>query len=297
MAARNELKVGVLVLMSAVVLTAGILFLQEYKRSSETTHWKIAFPQVGGLAGGDPVLVQGVKEGAVDQIELKGPVVVATIRMNKAIVLTSSSSVMVASQGLVGERVISIDLGPSGRPWNSDSLFPGEFSSGSPEVMSKVGPVLDGIDTALIAIRQVANDLHSSGALGRTIRSADRTTAELEAFLKEPRGPLRQAVSDFQASAASLHQITSTRQAKLEGTIDRVSDASEKFQQITSQLQEAATRLNAITERLENGKGTLGRLAQDTTVFENLKHASKNLDELVRDMKANPKRYLKISIF
>jgi len=297
MAASNELKVGVLVLMSAVVLTAGILFLQEYRRSSETTHWRIAFPQVGGLAGGDPVLVQGVKEGTVDRIELKGPVVVTTIRMNKAIVLTRNSTVNVASQGLVGERVVAIDLGPPGPPWNADSLFPGEFSSGSPEVMSKVGPVLDGIDTALAAIREVADDLHSSGSLGRTIKSADRASSEMEALLTETRGPLKQAVADFQAASASLRQLTTTRQAKVEGTVDRLADASEKFKQITAQFEEASTRLNAVASRIESGDGTLGQLSRDSTVYLNLKRASKNLDDLVKDMKANPKRYLKISIF
>lgn len=295
--ASNELKVGVLVLLGAGVLMGGILYLQEYKRHSETVTWKVGFREVGGLSSGDPVLVQGVKEGTVDGIVLRDGRVVATIRMNRHIMLTRNSTVSIASQGLVGERLVAVDLGAPGTPWPHDSLFSGEFSTGAPEVMSRVGPILDNVDSVLISLRAVANDLHSNGALTRSMKNVDQASADIAQLLKETHGPLREAFKDLEASAASLRQFTNTRQAKLEGTVDRFSDASEKFQKITAQFEQASTRLNEVARRLEAGEGTLGMLSKDTTVYAQLRRTSHDLDDLVRDMKANPKKYLKISIF
>src|SRR5438045_2528599 len=112
MAVTNELKVGVMVVISAFVLIVGIMFLKEIRGRSAVTHWKVGFLQVGGLSNGDPVLVQGVKRGDVDDIDLRGRVVIVDLKLRKEIRLTRSSRVAISSQGIVGERTVSIDLGP-----------------------------------------------------------------------------------------------------------------------------------------------------------------------------------------
>lgn len=295
--ASNELKVGVLVLLGAAVLTSGILYLQEYKRHSATTTWKVAFHEVGGLSSGDPVLVQGVKQGNVEDISLAAGKVVATIRLNRSIALTGSSRVSIASQGLVGERLVAIDLGPPGAPWPHDSLLVGEFSSGAPEVLSRIGPMLDNIDSVLVSLRRVGDDLHSSGSLTRSMKSVDQASADIASLLKDTRGPLRQAVTDFSATAASLREFTDSRKARLETTVDRFSEASQHFKKITEQFEDASTRMNLVARRMESGEGTLGKLSKDSTIYVQLHKTARDLDDLVKDMKANPKKYLKISIF
>ena len=73
MAVTNELKVGVMVVISALVLIGGIMFLKEIRGRSAVTHWKVGFLQVGGLSNGDPVLVQG---GSVPLMNWNNSVVV-----------------------------------------------------------------------------------------------------------------------------------------------------------------------------------------------------------------------------
>src|SRR5205823_4602 len=146
-----------------------------------------------------PVLVQGVKRGDVDDIDLRGRVVIVDLKIRKEIRLTRSSRVAISSQGIVGERTVSIDLGPPDAAWPPDSLFPGEFSSGAPEVMGH--------------------------------------------------------------------------------------------------LEEASDMLKKVTTRIENGEGTLGKLSKDSSAYDELHKAMKDLDELIKDMKANPRKYIKFSVF
>ena len=163
--------------------------------------------------------------------------------------------------------------------------------------MSRIGPMLDNIDTVLVSLRHVADDLHSSGSLKRSMKNVDAASADIATLLKDTRGQLRQAVGDLSAAAGSLRHFTDTRNSRLETTVDRFSDASEHFKKITEQFEDASTRVNSVARRLESGEGTLGKLSKDSTIYVQLRKTATDLDDLVKDMKANPKKYLKISIF
>ena len=55
-------------------------------------------------------------------------------------------------------------------------------------------------------------------------------------------------------------------------------------------------KIDAITYKINNGNGSLGKLVNDKELYENLKSASKELDELITDMKLHPERYVSFSI-
>ena len=55
--------------------------------------------------------------------------------------------------------------------------------------------------------------------------------------------------------------------------------------------------VQAITDKINKGEGSIGLLVNDDKLYNNLNNASENLDELMQDLKTNPGRYLKISIF
>ena len=87
------------------------------------------------------------------------------------------------------------------------------------------------------------------------------------------------------------------------------SDASEKINIITdsisevgfvdmiNNLEQTIQNFNSITAKIENGKGNLGKLMQDDALYTNLENSSKQLEELLKDMKLNPKRYVHFSVF
>jgi phospholipid/cholesterol/gamma-HCH transport system substrate-binding protein len=78
-----------------------------------------------------------------------------------------------------------------------------------------------------------------------------------------------------------------------------LSDSLSKLEtgKLFSELQNVVTRFDTITSALEKGEGSMGKLLTDEQLYENLKGASKQLDELLEDVKLNPKRYLHISVF
>ena len=73
--------------------------------------------------------------------------------------------------------------------------------------------------------------------------------------------------------------------------------ASVDFGQTVRMLQITLENVNGLLVNIENGKGSLGKLATDDAMYENLTNASKELEELLKEMKLNPKRFVHFSLF
>jgi phospholipid/cholesterol/gamma-HCH transport system substrate-binding protein len=63
-------------------------------------------------------------------------------------------------------------------------------------------------------------------------------------------------------------------------------------------LRSASNALHSITSRIEAGEGTLGKLhTDDAQLYDELRKTVKDLDALLLDMQANPRKYLNFSVF
>ncbi len=62
-------------------------------------------------------------------------------------------------------------------------------------------------------------------------------------------------------------------------------------------LQYTLDGVNQILDSIENGQGTLGKLVNDEALYKNLEGSSKELEELLREMKEHPKRFVHFSVF
>lgn len=55
--------------------------------------------------------------------------------------------------------------------------------------------------------------------------------------------------------------------------------------------------LSNILKAIENGEGNAGLLIKDDKLYKNLESSTKSMDALIEDIKANPRKYIKLSIF
>ncbi len=64
-----------------------------------------------------------------------------------------------------------------------------------------------------------------------------------------------------------------------------------------NKMNQSMDELNKLMVDINKGKGSLGKLMKDEELYNKLSSTSKSADELLKDMKENPKRYVHFSVF
>ena len=72
---------------------------------------------------------------------------------------------------------------------------------------------------------------------------------------------------------------------------------SNPTRETVERLSEVSNKLNQVISGINNGEGSLGKLAKDEELYNNLNKTSQNINSLILDLKENPKRYINISVF
>ncbi len=143
----------------------------------------------------------------------------------------------------------------------------------------------------------------------KTVSGVEASAQELQGLLKElsattteQRKELKALTASLRATSANLEKATSG--PEMERAIKRLDAISQKAEVSAQSLERGTHSLEEVMGRIERGEGTFGKLSKDEALYtsinktvENLNGASTDLRELLQDLKKNPKRYVKLSLF
>src|SRR5262249_53102740 len=141
----REIQVGITVLVALGITLWGVTWLKQFSLARQVRVWHVTFPQTGGLSTSDEVQVNGLRKGSVGSVALIGDHVAVDLALASDITLTRDCRVAVRNVGLMGEKVIAVDLHASGTPFGAGDTIPGIYEKGIPEVMAGVGGTIDAI--------------------------------------------------------------------------------------------------------------------------------------------------------
>jgi phospholipid/cholesterol/gamma-HCH transport system substrate-binding protein len=289
-----EFKVGLTVLFAVATLSWGIVWVKGYRYGQQMAGYKVYFSNVGALAAGDPVAVNGVTKGKITRLDLdRGKVLVS---FDRTIDLQSDATFTVKNIGLMGERYIEISPGVEPDAFVGDPPPNGRFDTGIPEVMGMMGEMIG-------EVRQLVSVFSTSmeGAPD-AFRRADSTVIDLRetarmltTLLRDNRERIDNASADLEASARTLRRTVDEKSDQVDSTLDRVAQASERIATAAAKFDSLSDQLLELAGMVEEGEGTLGALIQDPSLYDDLKRAAAEIDALVADIRANPKKYVKVN--
>lgn len=275
----TETKVGMAIIIAFLVFLLGDMFLRGVSIRRHRYVLKTKLRNVGGLMQGDRVTVMGMGVGRVGKMSLQGEEVIVPLRIESDLRLPSDSIVRLRSSSLFGRKEMTIEPGQSSEILKDGDYIAGVYESPLSALTSTVGPVGEDLMDVLARLKLVLSQETRVNIQGSLSDLRDFTQR-----LKE-NGETLDTLLDHLAQTSS-----GLKGEDIEVTLGSLREATENLAQVSSSLKE-------IAGRMEQGSGTLGKLSQDEALYENLKSLSQNLDSLVKDIKENPKRYLKFSIF
>lgn len=293
---KNAVQVGIMGLVALVLLLGGVVWVKEYRLGKRKTTYTARFQEVGNLSVGDPVSVRGVRMGAVTDVKLEDQGVRVELEIERDVRLHPDASLRIANIGFMGEKFLALDPGSAPGRYDSRKPLPGRFQSGVPEVISGTGDLL--LEATELSSRlNVMLDAIDPVVVERTSKNIERASASLNTALGDNRQDLRTAIVDFKAAAHDLRTIAATNKEQVGVSLRNFDDASRKLSTLADQLAVTAASMQRVVAKVESREGTLGRAIADTTLYNEMRETIRNTNDLVKDIRRNPKRYLKIGIF
>jgi phospholipid/cholesterol/gamma-HCH transport system substrate-binding protein len=292
-----ELRVGIVVLLGIVIFVWGIIWVKDYRFRQERYRVSVLFPNVGALEVGDPVTVLGVKKGAVEEIKLSQGDVLVTFNLTTDVELKEDAKFTVMNIGLMGERFLAVEPGHGENALNLSPPPRGYYDTGIPEVMGMMGQMVAEIRTLTGYLKGALGTEWSEEKIKETIKNVSQLSSDLASLLKENKSKIDKSIGDFLYASSELKKMVDQNKPKLDTTLSNFSRASNDLEKITSTLEDLSTSLKNLSEKIEKGEGTLGQLVNDETLYQDLKKTTRSIDELVEDIKKNPKRYFKLELF
>ena len=102
-------------------------------------------------------------------------------------------------------------------------------------------------------------------------------------------------MESFRSAAGHLSNIADSVQ--IDATVKNLRQTSENTSRLVANLDSTNTEIRKLLALAQNGNGTIGKMLTDTTLYTDTHRLLRQLDSLVADIKANPKKYINVRIF
>lgn len=330
----DDAVVGLALILGVALVVGATLWARQADIGKKRPTVTARFREVGNARVGTPVVIRGVRAGRIEQFELRQDGwVAARVALDEDARLPESPAVVLGASSLFGEWQATIssraDLpeNPELRRQITDAsgepgTLPGGILPDIAEVTATAGRIAS--DVAMVSARlNGAFTDSASRELRASIQHMASVSANLDAVIRRQSGQvdrlsadLRQGASQFAAAtsavnAAAARADSATQQGELarivadaevasrqlRATADELRAASQRLARTQDALERAAVQADSITWKVNAGRGTLGRMVNDSSFYIQTDSLARDLRGLVADVKQNPKKYISLKIF
>jgi phospholipid/cholesterol/gamma-HCH transport system substrate-binding protein len=304
----RSIKVALFVIGAALIFYFGVTFLKGINAFGKKTYYYAVFEDIGALHESTNVTLNGYGIGKVTDIELlsSNPVrICAEILVTEKLDIPEDSQFEVASKGVLGDMVVNLHLGQSARmAQHGDTLgcyLAGGMLDGVGDLVAQLKSVVASVDTIgqnLKLAFRMEDSLNGGTMIKNTLQNLEHTTADLSKLLAVNGGKVNSVVTQLEVLSKTLGEAAPKIDA-IVSNVDNITDsiAQANIRTLVNNAQSTVDNANALIAGVKNGQGTVGQLIRNDSLYNNLNKTIESLDLLVKDIKANPSKYINVTIF
>lgn len=287
----RQLRVGAFVILGIAGFFA-ILFLMTSPATFRGRYMLVTrVADAQGIRKGDPVQMRGINIGRIHRFDMDGDSVLITLEVEGRWRVPVGSRSELLSGGILGGTVVSVLPGPGPAVLSPRAVLPGRAVPG---VFDSAGDLAGDAGDVLKRVRALLSDSTLAGA-GAAVSSLRELLAELAALTESQADEVRSLLASLNRSAGHLEEATGA--AEWRSALASADSALTSLNRTSGAVEQSISSLNVVLARIERGEGTLGQLSANDVLYRSLDDAARSLAELLDDLKENPGRYIKISVF
>lgn len=311
----KQVKVGILAVIALAVLIWGLMYLKGLDLFQKKQIFYAVYERVNGLVVANPVTIRGMNVGQVKNMYFSkqdnGKIVVELL-ITTDFPIPRNSVARIFSSGLISSKEVEIVLGDSKEILqNGDTLKALTESSLTDEVSKQLIPLkekaenlMSSIDTVATIVKDILNKKTQNNLIMvvENINIVTRNLAEIsrniDTLMDSQRVRFENIIGNVESISKNLKQNNKN-----------ITDILENFASLSDSLSKAripATikkvnltleEINLVLEKINKGDGTIGLLLNDRKLYDEVAKAASDLNLLLEDIRKNPSKYVKVSVF
>ncbi len=307
--------IGVVFILAIGVFIWGYNFLKGNDIFSKQRVFYARYSNVGGLLSANPVLINGMQVGQVRNLyfspDMSGDIIVEFL-MSTDFPIPRNTQAVITNANLLGDKAVTFKLGNSKNLAQNGDTLKGVVETTLAEAVNeqlaplkgKAEGLLSSIDSLVVDLNavfagQAGQDLRQSFVdIRSTLGNLRHTTSNLDTLV-DTQG---NRIATILAHIESITKEIDSKKTSITGTLenlDRLSDtlSNVNYQATLSNIDTTMAELHKLIEGLNAGQGSAGKLFVNDSLYMELNKSAAELNKLLKDIRENPKRYVKFSLF
>ncbi|MEI6456505.1 MAG: MlaD family protein [bacterium] len=312
---RKEVKVGIIFVIATAVLIWGLMYLKGLELFKRHQTFIAVYDHVNGLVAANPISIKGLKVGQVKKLyfDPRNPAkIIVELYIDGDYPIPKNSYARIFSSDLLGGKEVEINLGDtnvlarSGDTLKSitEATLGEEVNRQLLPLKKKAENLISSIDTVATIVQEVLNKntrnnlVQAIEHVKEALQNLAHTTYNIDTLVSTQRNHLAAIITNVESISANLRQNND----KITNILTNLSDVSDSLAKARipytlSMVNTAIGSLTTALQKINQGQGTVGLLLNDDKLYRELEKAARDLNLLIEDIKANPKKYIKVSVF
>ncbi len=296
------MKIGLVVIAAIIIAVIGFRIMRDQPLFRQSKFLYTSFDRVDGLLPGNTVQIKGYKIGSVKEMNFSptNDSTRITLGITADFMIPKGSKAVLKKPGPLGAVTIEIVKANSSDmiPWGSD--IHGEIDGGIFETFSTKGEVVvDELTVSLARVNDIMGKIDSSLYSGNkdqiksTLSSFEKTGKDVQELISKRKNDIDSMIVSMSNVAQNFDELSEANKTEVDSMLTNLKNASSELEKLSKGLNQTTLSLNDILNKINGGSGTFGKLINDESLYTNLDSLSFNLNELVKNIQKDPKKYLK----
>lgn len=298
----NEFKVALTILTAIVIGFIGYRIMSDMPVFRQSTIVKSYFSRTDGLSPGNYIYINGVKVGSVKKMELAagGDSVEVTMSFDLDVDIPENSVAYLESSGLLDEKAIVIERGDSKEMLEYGDTIKGVYRGGMMETLKQEGQQLsEDVSESFGKLNKLLEQLNAiiddktQGKVESVLDNLRSTSNNIATLFERKRADLEASIDHARNFLANIDTVSMRNKSRVDSVLTGFDKSLTELETLSRDLQKTNSQLNQILTKINNGEGSLGKMVNDSTLYNNLEKMSAEMNLLIKNINENPRKYLK----
>lgn len=279
---KTEIKVGITVVLAILIFVWVFGWAKNLTVGSERKEISVKFSSVAGLEIGDPVTINGVRKGYVDDILIKGSEVVTVLNLEKEVNLKTDAKFSVMMLDLMGGKKIEVYPGSVVDEIDYNKLQDGEFVGDIASAMAMLGTVqndlvdvIKEVKVTLSSVNKTLTDQQFNNDLKTSVGNLVELTENLNSLIKANSGEINKLLKTGNDLATNVNDFIIANRDSISQTLSAIQD-------VLKESKTMLVKVNTLIDQTNKSENNLGKFLNDPELLKDIKESISHVKDLTR---------------